>query len=81
MSAELSLVCIPSGSPGVDRPDADDVWDEPATVLKRLVAERTEQRDYLVSAGLTSSEVDRIIAYVGASPDTPAPSRSGAVSR
>lgn len=59
-------------TPGVDHPDQDGSWPDPAAALRAFVTERTGQRPALEKAGLTPAEVDAIMALVGKSPDTPA---------
>ncbi len=61
-------------TPGVGRPDAAGNWPDLDVARAEFIAERTGQRPQLVSAGLTSAEVDRVIGVIGTSPDTPAAS-------
>ena len=57
---------------GVSRPDADGHWPDAHQARDAFLAERTGQRTHLVSAGLTTSEVDAVMEQIGQSPDTPA---------
>ncbi|WP_161606133.1 phosphotransferase family protein [Microlunatus speluncae] len=57
---------------GVGRPAADGSWPDREAARAAFNAERTGQRPQLLSAGLTPAEVDRAIAVIGTSPDTPA---------
>lgn len=59
-------------TPGVDRPDMDGGWPDPAEVLRAFVVERTGHRRHLVTAGLNPAEVETVIGLIGQSPDTPA---------
>lgn len=62
-------------TPGVGRPDAGGRWPDPREAKRTFIAERSGQRAELISAGLTPDEVQAIIAQIGASSDTPAPTR------
>lgn len=52
----------------MSRPDADGHWPDANQARDAFLAERTAQRTHLVSAGLTTSEVDAVMEQIGRSP-------------
>ncbi|WP_157973744.1 phosphotransferase family protein [Desertihabitans aurantiacus] len=58
-------------TPGVWRPDHAGSWPDPHELRRDFVARRLAERPHLVAAGLSPTEVERIVALLGDSPDVP----------
>ncbi|WP_157677126.1 phosphotransferase family protein [Auraticoccus monumenti] len=57
--------------PGVWRPDHDGQWPDPVELRAGFAAKRRGEADQLTAAGMTSAEVNRMMALLEVSPDPP----------